>query len=83
MTGPTLPQAHQDRRHREDRIMAHTFTFTVTVEVEREHGRFASREDMAEAITEWLENADEGTIDGIGADGDSTYNTISWEVEEA
>lgn len=63
--------------------MAHTFTFTVTVELERETGKFATRDEMAEAIIEWLEAADEGTIDGIGADGESTYNTTSWQVEES
>lgn len=62
--------------------MAHKFTFTVTVEVEREEGKFAGRDDMAEAIIEWLESADEGSIDGIGVDGSSTYTTTLWEVEE-
>lgn len=63
--------------------MAHTFTFTVTVEVERESGKFAARDEISEQITEWLEGADEGSIDGIGADGESSYSTISWTVEEA
>lgn len=63
--------------------MAHKFTFSVTVDLEREEGKFASRDEMAEAIIEWLEGADEGAIYGIGADGESTYNTVSWEVEEA
>jgi len=62
--------------------MAHTFTFTATVELEREQGKFATRDEMAEAI-EWLEGADEGSVYGIGADGDSTYNTTLWEVEQA
>lgn len=62
--------------------MAHTFTFTVTVELEREQGKFATRDEMAEEIIEWLQNADEGSIYGIGADGDSTYNTTQWEVEQ-
>jgi len=55
----------------------------VTVEVERQEGKFASREEMAEAIVEWLESADEGSIEGIGADGESSYATTSWQVEEA
>lgn len=63
--------------------MAHKFTFTVTVELEREEGKFASREEMADAIREWLEGADEGSIYGLGADGESTYATASWEVDEA
>lgn len=63
--------------------MAHHFTFTVHVELERESGKFATREEMAEQLLDWLENADQGTLDGIGADGDSTYETTNWEVEEA
>lgn len=62
--------------------MSHRFTFTVTVELEREEGKFAGRDEMAEEIIGWLENADEDTIYGIGADGESTYNTTLWEVEE-
>lgn len=63
--------------------MAHTFTFTVTVEVEQEAGKFATRDEISELLREWLEGADEGTIDGIGADGESTYSTTAWEVEES
>ncbi len=64
--------------------MAHRFTFTVHVELERDEGKFASRAEMADAIREWLEGADEGAVYGIGADGgESTYNTTSWEVDEA
>ena len=63
--------------HRGDVVGMHT------VELEREQGKFATRDEMAEAIIEWLENADEGSIYGIGADGDSTYNTTMWEVEQA
>ena len=62
--------------------MAHRFTFTVTVELEREAGKFASRDEISAALIEWLESADEGVVDGIGADGESSYTTISWEVEE-
>ncbi|QPE04151.1 hypothetical protein IT882_13215 [Microbacterium schleiferi] len=63
--------------------MAHKFSFTVEVEVERESGKFASRDEMAEQIQEWLEGADEGSVSGIGADGDSEYAVTSWEVSEA
>ena len=62
--------------------MSHKFTFTVTVELEREQGKFASRDEMGETLIEWLEGADEGAIYGIGADGESNYNTITWDVEE-
>ena len=52
--------------------MAHRFTVTLEVEVEREQGKFASREELAEAITEVLSNAGEGeSLSGIGADPDA------------
>ncbi|WP_047523900.1 hypothetical protein [Microbacterium sp. ZOR0019] len=63
--------------------MSHRFTFTVTVELEREEGKFAARDEMADQLREWLEGADEGTVSGIGADGESSYAVTSWEVEEA
>lgn len=59
-----------------------TFTFLVTVEAERESGKFASRDEIAEALITALEEADPGEIDGIGADSESTYNTVTWEVQE-
>ena len=62
--------------------MAHRFTFTVTVELERESGKFAPRDEMSLAIAEWLENANEGSLDGIGSDGDSTYEVTDWTIEE-
>lgn len=54
-------------------------SFTIDAEVERVQGKFASREDL-EAVQEWLENANEGQIDGVGADGDSEYEVTNWEV---
>ncbi|GAA4660363.1 hypothetical protein [Arthrobacter cryoconiti] len=60
--------------------MAHRFTFTVEVSTERTEGKFASREDQAQAILEELEGADPSEISGIGADGDSTYEIVNWEV---
>jgi hypothetical protein len=62
--------------------MAHTFTFTVTVELERESGKFAGRDEMAEQIRDALEGADPGSVDGIGADGDSTYTVNAWDVSD-
>jgi hypothetical protein len=62
--------------------MAHRFTFTVTVEVDRESGKFAPRDEIADELIAWIENADEGGISGIGADGDSEYTVTSWDVEE-
>ena len=63
--------------------MAHHFTFTVTVELERTEGKFAGRDEMAEAIIDALEGADPGSVDGIGADGMSSYDVTDWAVEEA
>lgn len=62
--------------------MSHRFTFTVEVELERTEGKFASRDEMAEAIIDMLEGAQEDVY-GIGADGDSSYEATSWEVSEA
>jgi hypothetical protein len=61
--------------------MAHTLRFTVTVELERESGKFAPRDEMADFIIGELEGVDPGTIDGIGADGESSYTVNSWGVE--
>jgi hypothetical protein len=60
--------------------MSHRLVFQVEVELEREEGKFASRDEMAEAIIEWLESANEQSVDGIGADGESTYEVTVWEV---
>ena len=62
--------------------MAHKFTFTVEVEVERSEGKFAARDEMADAIREMIEGAEDG-IYGIGADGSSSYDVTSWEMSEA
>jgi len=59
------------------------FTFTVEVEVERTQGKFASRDEISAAVVEMLDGADEGTVDGVGADGDSEYEIVSWEVTAA
>lgn len=63
--------------------MAHTFVFTVTVEVERDSGKFASRDDIAEQLRDELERADPGTVSGVGADGSSEYTVTRFEVEDA
>jgi len=46
--------------------MAHNFQFTVTVATERTEGKFATRDEQIDAITEMLENANEVDIQGIG-----------------
>jgi hypothetical protein len=58
-------------------------TFTINVELERTEGKFASRDEMAEEILGWLENANEGEVSGIGADCASTYEITAWDVEGA
>lgn len=63
--------------------MAHKFTFTVEVEVERTEGKFASRDEMSEAIIDNVRDSDPGELYGLGADGASTYEVTSWEVEES
>lgn len=65
-----------------ERGLAMRFTFIVEVEVERTEGKFAPRDEISEALLEAIEGSDPGDIDGIGADGTSTYNTISWDVSE-
>lgn len=44
--------------------------FTIEVEVEREQGKFASRDEIAEALAEAVEQAD---LSSLGADGTSEY----------
>lgn len=56
------------------------FTFTVEVEVQRVQGKFATRDEVEEQVSEWLEGANEGTVDGVGADGDSEYEVVDWSV---
>jgi protein involved in ribonucleotide reduction len=59
------------------------FEFNVAVEVERESGKFASRDEIAEQLTEWLEEANGAQVFGVGADGNSEYNVINWDVNSA
>jgi hypothetical protein len=55
------------------------FTFTVDVEVERTEGKFASRDELAQQVSDALESADPGTLYG---DNDGIYETTDWSVEE-
>lgn len=59
------------------------FTFTVEVEVERTTGKFASRDEIAEQILEWIEGCNEGEISGVGADCESEYEIAEWSAGEA
>lgn len=49
-----------------------SFTFTVSLAVRRESGKFASREDVAEAIRTALEEI-EPDVESLGPDGESIY----------
>jgi hypothetical protein len=55
------------------------FTFTVEVEVQRNQGKFATHEEIADQIQEALEGADPGTYQG---ENEGEYETSSWEVSE-
>jgi hypothetical protein len=63
-------------------MMAHVFTFKVTVTTERTAGKFAPRDEQAAEITTMLEAANEGSIYGIGADGETEYEITDWSVSE-
>lgn len=58
------------------------FDFLVTVDVERTEGKFATRDEVAEELQAAIEGADPGTVDGVGADGMSSYEVQSWDVEQ-
>jgi hypothetical protein len=60
--------------------MAHTFTFTVEVTLERTEGKFAARDELAEQLVEALDYANPSSVDGVGADGTSTYEVVDWVV---
>jgi hypothetical protein len=58
--------------------MAHTFKVEIEVVVERVEGKFASRDEIAEAIQDAIGNPAEGdSLSGIGADGTSEYEIVS------
>ena len=63
--------------------MAHAFRIVAEVSVERESGKFASREEIAEQLVDLVEAALDGeTLHGLGADGDSVYEVAEVTVEE-
>jgi hypothetical protein len=55
------------------------FLYTVGVEVERDEGKFASRDEIAEQIEQALIDADLGTI---SCDEGGEYSTTEWGVQE-
>ena len=56
------------------------FTFTLTVEVERVSGKFAPKDEIEQWLLDEIVSADPGEVSGVGADGDTEYEVISWEV---
>lgn len=64
--------------------MSHHFTFTVTVAVDRVSGKFASRDELADKMTDALTEALDGLdMTGLGADSDSEYMIVESDVEES
>ena len=59
-----------------------SYQFNVTVEVERESGKFAGRDEIEEALMEGIESGVDGaSLDGLGADGESTYTIEDISIE--
>ena len=60
------------------------FAFTVTVEVERITGKFASRDEIREALeTEISDAIGAADLSGLGADGESEYEVTDSSVDES
>ena len=59
--------------------MAHTFKFLVTVQVDRETGKFASRDELAEKLREAIESADPSMI---SCDEGGEYTVNDFDVED-
>lgn len=55
-------------------------TVEIEIEVERVAGKFASRDEIEEAIVAEIEGAAPGSVDGLGADGESEYEVAGWTV---
>lgn len=55
------------------------FTYTVSVEVERTMGKFASRDEIGEALADAIEQADPGMI---SCDDGGEYEVVDFTVEE-
>lgn len=56
--------------------------FQVEVETQHTSGKFAGRDEIAEAILEWLQDANDTLVHGIGVDGESEYEVVDWSIEE-
>lgn len=53
------------------------FNFAIEVEVERTEGKFASKDELQEQIQEWLEQANQGTLEG---ENGGQYEVTEWDV---
>lgn len=58
------------------------FDFTVSVDVSHESGKFATREDIGEAIKEAIEGCDPD-LASLGPEGDTVYNIDDLSVTDA
>jgi hypothetical protein len=58
-------------------------TLKITADVQRVRGKFVSREEIIQEMISQVESANPYTVSGIGADGESEYEIMEWEVEEA
>ena len=58
-------------------------TLKITADVQRVRGKFASKEEVIQEMISQMESANPYTVTGIGADGESEYEIMEWEVEEA
>lgn len=54
------------------------FEFTVKVVIERDTGKFASRDEMADQVKDALDQADAGSWDG---ENGGEYSTQDWQVD--
>lgn len=54
---------------------------SVTVELTRREGKFASKDEVAEALRQLIADNDPGEVDGVGADGETAYDIDSFDVE--
>lgn len=59
------------------------FEFSVDVDIERVEGKFVSRDELREIVSDALSEALDGLdLDGLGADGTSTYEVVESNVDE-
>ena len=62
--------------------MTHRIELKVNVELDHVTGKFATRDEMVEKLTEALEDAEPSDLDGLGEDGSTSYTVSYWEIEE-